>query len=140
MNDDLFRGLGIEIKFAQSDDFLKIKETLTRIGVAAKDTKTLYQSCHILHKTDLNDNSRYAIVHFKEMFKLDGKHSTISQNDLDRRNAIVKLLQDWNLLTVVDKSGFEGKGFAPVTSIKIVSYKDKKDWSLVQKYQIGRTK
>jgi len=130
----------IEVKLSAPDDFLKIKETLTRIGVASKKEKTLYQSCHILHKRDKDTKeSKYYIVHFKELFRLDGKPTTITEDDLARRNTIANILAEWGLLTLVDAS----KSVSPVatiSSIKIVSYKDKSNWKLEAKYNIGTNK
>jgi len=119
-----------EIIFKEDDDFLKIKETLTRIGVASNRDKTLYQSAHILHK-----RGRYFIVHFKELFALDGKNSTLDVADLERRNAIIALLQEWNLLDVVDDKQLQPMG--NVGQFKIISFKDKRNWNLVPKYNIG---
>lgn len=123
----------LEVTLSSPDDFLKIRETLTRIGVASKKDNTLYQSCHILHK-----QGKYYVVHFKEMFNLDSKQSDISVNDIQRRNTIAGLLADWNLLTVVDEKKAEDK--APISQIKIVSFADKPSWTLVPKYSIGTTK
>ena len=136
-NIDLFKGVGILVSLQNPDDFLKIKETLTRIGVSSKKDKTLYQSCHILHK-----QGQYAIVHFKELFKLDGKQTDLSDKDLHRRNSIAKLLAEWNLLTVAE-SGFSDwvdDQFVPIQEIKILSFKEKPDWKLVAKYNIGKKK
>lgn len=127
--DDLFKGYGVEITLDDPEDFLKIKETLTRIGVASKKTRTLYQSCHVLHK-----KGRYAIVHFKELFALDGKLTDISENDVGRRNTIAKLLADWGLVTLVDKVE---SPLADISTIKIISFKDKSNWILESKYTIG---
>jgi hypothetical protein len=121
----------VEIFLEKEDDFLKVRETLSRIGVASKKDKTLYQSCHILHK-----QGRYFITHFKELFALDGKEADLSDNDLKRRNAIAKLLEDWGLLKLLDKSISDD--VAPMSQIKILSFKEKDDWSLVTKYNIGR--
>ena len=130
----------IEIKLAAPDDFLKVKETLTRIGVASKKDKTLYQSCHILHKRDKDTKeSRYYIVHFKELFKLDGKPTTITEEDLARRNTIANILAEWGLITLVDKSKSTSP-VATISSIKIVSHKDKTNWKLEPKYNIGTNK
>lgn len=118
----------LEIKFKESDDFLKIKETLTRIGIASKRDNKLFQSCHILHK-----QSRYYLVHFKELFKLDGKPTDISENDIDRRNTIAKLLSEWGLLELIDPIG----NTVPMSQIKIISFKDKENWELVPKYNLG---
>lgn len=133
MSRDIFGGYGVEITLRSPDDFLKVRETLTRIGVASKKDQTLFQSCHILHK-----QGRYAIVHFKELFNLDSKQSDISINDIERRNAIANLLQDWDLLSIVDPAKAEDQ--APMSQIKIVSFKDKVNWNLVAKYSIGNTK
>ena len=121
----------IEVKFENPDDFLKIKETLTRIGVASKKQKVLYQSCHILHK-----RGKYYIVHFKELFLLDGKPSNFSEEDKSRRNTVVKLLKEWNLLEVVDESKIEGS-FLPMSMLKVIPFREKADWELVSKYNIG---
>lgn len=123
----------LEIKIAREDDFLKIKETLTRIGVVARKDKVLYQSCHILHK-----QGRFYIVHFKEMFALDGKPTDYSEEDLGRRNTIAKLLEDWGLLTIVDPSAMVVS--TPMSMIKIISFKDKPNWELIPKYAIGKRK
>jgi hypothetical protein len=124
----------LEISFTENDDFLKIRETLTRIGVASRKDKTLYQSCHILHK-----RGKYYLVHFKELFALDGKESTISENDLARRNAIAKLLEEWGLLKILipDQASTP---LAPMSQIKVLPHKEKSEWSLVAKYNIGTTK
>ena len=120
----------VEVKLAQPDDFLKVRETLTRIGVASRNEKKLYQSCHILHK-----QGRYYIVHFKELFLLDGKSSDFSENDVQRRNRITKLLSDWGLVEVVDETQIED--LAPISQIKILPYKEKAEWQLIPKYSIG---
>lgn len=134
--ESLFKGVGIEIDIKDPQNFLKIKETLTRIGVASKTTNMLYQSCHILHKRDIDGKSHYAIVHFKEMFKLDGKPSSLEDKDIERRNAIVRLLEEWSLLKVLKEDAIGV--CAPMSSIKVISYADKKNWTLVEKYKIGR--
>jgi len=134
-NDDIFKGCGIEIELPKEDDFLKIKETLTRIGVASKKTNTLYQSCHILHK-----KGRYIILHFKELFDLDGKECNISENDIGRRNMICRLLEEWGLLKIVDDLDEREDPFVPVSQINIISYKDKDKWNLSSKYNIGKHK
>lgn len=121
----------IEITFEEKDDFLKIRETLTRIGVASRKEKELFQSCHILHK-----RGKYYIVHFKELFLLDGKQSNFDESDVSRRNTIIDLLQQWNLISVVDKTKVE-EPKAPLSQIKIVSFKEKQDWKLTAKYSIG---
>lgn len=122
----------VEVKLKEQDDFLKVKETLTRIGVSSRKEKILYQSCHILHK-----KGQYYIVHFKELFALDGKPANITDNDIERRNAIAKLLEEWDLLKIVNPDIMEGK-IAPIHQIKIISYKEKEDWELVSKYNIGK--
>jgi hypothetical protein len=134
-DNDIFQGVGVEITLAEKDDFLKCRETLTRIGVASKSSNTLFQSCHILHK-----QGRYAIVHFKEMFELDGKETDTSENDLARRNTVVNLLEEWKLVKVVNKEKVKDPAPAPLSQIKIISHKQKKDWQLVQKYTIGKKK
>lgn len=121
----------LEITLKQPDDFLKIRETLSRIGVASRKDKILYQSCHILHK-----QGKYYIVHFKELFALDGKKATLIQNDIQRRNTVASLLQDWNLLSIVKKEQAEDK--APLSQIKIIAFKEKKEWNLQAKYNIGK--
>jgi hypothetical protein len=131
---DIFRGVGIEISLAKEDDFLKVKETLTRIGVSSRNEKVLYQSCHILHK-----QGRYAIVHFKELFILDGKPSNISESDIERRNKIAALLEEWGLLKLVFEWNEDDK-FAPIHQIKIIPFKEKDEWELVSKYNIGKKK
>lgn len=131
-NEDLFRGLGVEVTLKADDDFLKIKETLTRIGVASKKDKTLYQSCHILHK-----RGKFAIVHFKELFILDGKPSDLSENDTARRNTVANLLSQWNLVELVNPPAVLQ---APLNQIKIVKFSEKDQWNLVTKYSIGKKK
>lgn len=121
----------LEVNLPEPDNFLKVKETLTRIGVASKKDKTLYQSCHILHK-----QGKYFIVHFKELFALDGKEANISSNDIERRNTISKLLEDWGLLKIVNSAKAEKQ--VSLSQIKIVSYSEKKEWNLVAKYNIGK--
>ena len=132
-NEDIFKGLGVEIKLNSEEDFLKIKETLTRIGISSRKEKKLYQSCHILHK-----RGRYTIMHFKELFEMDGLESNTSDNDIARRNTIVDLLEEWELLEVIDE-GFEDEQMANIGQIKILSYKDKDDWELIPKYHIGNS-
>ena len=132
---DIFLGYGVEVILKEKDDFLKIRETLTRIGVASKKDRILYQSCHILHK-----RGHYAIVHFKELFALDGKPTDISENDLSRRNAIAKLLQDWDLVKVVNIKQIEEPVPIFLSQIKILSHKEKDEWELVPKYNIGSKK
>tara|TARA_B100000131_G_scaffold312415_1_gene346474 strand:+ start:493 stop:909 length:417 start_codon:yes stop_codon:yes gene_type:complete len=121
----------VEILLENEDDFLKVRETLSRIGVASKKDRTLYQSCHILHK-----QGRYFITHFKELFALDGKEADLTENDLKRRNAIAKLLKDWGLVKLIDESIEDD--MAPMSQIKILSFKEKDEWTLVTKYNIGR--
>ena len=122
-------GLMLEIKLGEPDDFLKIRETLSRIGVASRKERKLYQSCHILHK-----QGRYYIVHFKELFALDGKATNLSQNDIERRNTIAGLLEDWGLVEVLGLS----EPRAPLSQIKIISFKEKDEWTLETKYNIGK--
>ena len=121
----------LEVLLIQPDDFLKVRETLTRIGVASRKDKILYQSCHILHK-----QGKYYIVHFKELFALDGKQADLSDNDLERRNTIAKLLSDWGLIKIIDATKFTE--LAPLSQIKVISYKDKHEWDLQTKYNIGK--
>ena len=120
----------VEVRLKQPDDFLKVRETLTRIGVASRGDKKLYQSCHILHK-----QGKYYIVHFKELFLLDGKHSDFNENDLQRRNRITKLLSDWGLVEILDEEQINN--IASVSQIKILPHKEKAEWQLVAKYSIG---
>lgn len=120
----------VEITLNEPDDFLKVRETLTRIGIASRKENKLYQSCHILHK-----QGRYFIVHFKELFLLDGKPSNLMENDLERRNTIITLMSDWGLVTVVNSDEIENK--APLRQIKIIPFRDKPDWTLETKYNIG---
>ena len=122
----------IEILLSEPDDFLKVRETLTRIGVASRKEKKLYQSCHILHK-----QGKYFIVHFKELFALDGKKANLSVNDMQRRNRIIQLLSDWGLITTVIDETLD---IAPLNQIKVISYKDKGNWTLETKYNIGKKK
>ena len=123
----------VEVGLKEPDDFLKVRETLTRIGVASRKEKKIYQSCHILHK-----QGKYYIVHFKELFALDGKNTNFSSNDLQRRNRIAKLLSDWGLIGIVKEEQVED--LAPLNQIKVLSFKDKGDWTLESKYNIGRKK
>ena len=123
----------IEVKLAQPDDFLKVRETLTRIGVASRSEKKLYQSCHILHK-----QGRYYIVSFKELFLLDGKRSDFSENDMQRRNRITKLLSDWGLVEIIMPEMIEN--LCSMSQIKIIPHKEKAEWELIPKYQIGSKK
>ena len=122
----------VEVKFNEQDDFLKVRETLTRIGVSSRKEKVLYQSCHILHK-----QGHYYIVHFKELFALDGKPSNISENDIQRRNAIANLLEEWGLVKILNRKLLEDN-IAPLHQIKIISFKEKDDWELIAKYNIGK--
>ena len=123
----------VEVVLGEPDDFLKVRETLTRIGVASRKEKKIYQSCHILHK-----QGKYYIVHFKELFALDGKNTNLSLNDVQRRNRIVQLLSDWGLITVVNAEQISD--LAPLNQIKVLSFKEKNDWTLESKYNIGRKK
>ena len=121
----------VEVTLNEPDDFLKVRETLTRIGVASRKEKKIYQSCHILHK-----QGRYFLVHFKELFALDGKHANLTSNDVQRRNRIAQLLVDWGLVGIVSADTIQD--VAPLNQIKVLSYKDKGDWILEQKYNIGK--
>jgi len=132
-SDNLIKDL-VEITFPEKDDFLKIRETLSRIGVASRRDQELFQSCHILHK-----RGKYYITHFKELFKLDGKPTSIDESDIGRRNTIVKLLAQWKLVSIVDESKIE-EPQAPLSQIKIIPFKEKKEWKLTTKYSIGGTK
>ncbi len=133
---DIFKGVGIEIALDDEDAFLKVRETLTRIGVSSRKEKVLYQSCHILHK-----QGRYVILHFKELFALDGKPSTITENDLQRRNAIANLLEEWGLVKILPEEKDRIKDdLAPIHQIKIISYREKDEWELLSKYTIGKKK
>ena len=125
----------VEVTLNEPDDFLKVRETLTRIGVASRKEKKIYQSCHILHK-----QGKYYIVHFKELFALDGKNTNFSLNDVQRRNRIVQLLVDWGLVSVNSISQEKISDLAPLNQIKVLSFKDKGDWTLESKYNIGRKK
>jgi hypothetical protein len=124
----------LEVKLAEEEDFLKIKETLTRIGIASHKEKKLYQSCHILH-----NRGRYFIVHFKELFLLDGKESDFTEDDLGRRNTIASLVEQWGLFRIVDYKRFE-EPKTPLNKIKVLPFKDKDEWTLVSKYTVGRKK
>ena len=133
MNDSLWKpDKMLEVGLKEPDDFLKVRETLSRIGVASRKNKTLFQSCHILHKL-----GKYYIVHFKELFALDGKDTNISENDIARRNTIANLLTDWGLVKVVSESAVEA---APLSQIKVISFKEKNEWLLETKYNIGKKK
>ena len=123
----------VEVVLGEPDDFLKVRETLTRIGVASRKEKKIYQSCHILHK-----QGKYYIVHFKELFALDGKKTNLSLNDVQRRNRIVQLLSDWGLISVVNAEQIAD--LAPLNQIKVLSFKEKNEWTLESKYNIGRKK
>jgi len=123
----------VEVSLSEPDDFLKVRETLTRIGVASRKERKLYQSCHILHK-----QGRYYIVHFKELFALDGKTTNLTQNDVQRRNRIAQLLSDWGLVSIVEAERIED--IAPLNQIKVLSFKDKDEWILESKYNIGSKK
>ena len=132
--DYIFNGLGIEIELSERDDFLKVKETLTRIGVSSRKENKLYQSCHILHK-----RGRYVILHFKELFELDGLDSNITDEDLGRRNTIVSLLEEWGLLKIIDVEEVEEPKVS-LAKMKIIPFKDKDNWDLIPKYHIGKKK
>ena len=133
MNDSLWKpDQMLEVGLKEPDDFLKVRETLSRIGVASRKNKTLFQSCHILHK-----QGKYYIVHFKELFALDGKDTNISENDIARRNTITNLLSDWGLVKVPNSSSVES---APLSQIKVISFKEKNEWNLETKYNIGKKK
>lgn len=132
--DGLFQGHGVEVKLFNMDDFLKVKETLMRIGVESRRGRVLYQSCHILHK-----RGRYSIMHFKELFLMDGKRSDICINDIERRNTIVNLLSDWKLISPIDDY-FKYEPKAPMSQIKVIPFKDRNDWVLEAKYNIGKIK
>ena len=123
----------VEVTLNEPDDFLKVRETLTRIGVASRKEKKIYQSCHILHK-----QGRYYLVHFKELFALDGKHANLTQNDVQRRNRIAQLLADWGLIGIVDANKIQD--IAPLNPIKVLAYRDKSEWILETKYNIGSKK
>jgi len=125
----------VEVTLGEPDDFLKVRETLTRIGVASRKERKIYQSCHILHK-----QGKYFIVHFKELFALDGKNTNLSINDLQRRNRIVQLLLDWGLVSIVEESKEKIADLAPLNQIKVLSFKEKNEWRLESKYNIGRKK
>ena len=121
----------LEVQLKEPDDFLKVRETLTRIGVASRKDKKLFQSCHILHK-----QGRYFIVHFKELFALDGKEANLTENDIERRNTIAQLLSDWGLIAIINTTVAEKK--APLSQIKVLSFKEKSEWDLQAKYNIGK--
>lgn len=123
----------LEVILTQPDDFLKVRETLTRIGVASRKDKVLYQSCHILHK-----QGKYYVVHFKELFALDGKQADLTDNDLQRRNTIAKLLSDWGLIKIINLNACTD--LAPLSQIKVIAFKDKHEWDLQTKYNIGKKK
>ena len=125
----------VEVVLSEPDDFLKVRETLTRIGVASRKERKIYQSCHILHK-----QGKYYIVHFKELFALDGKKTNLSQNDVQRRNRIVQLLVDWGLVSICSLSQEKIADLAPLNQIKVLSFKEKGEWTLESKYNIGRKK
>lgn len=130
--EDIFKGVGVEIRLPTPDSFLKVKETLTRIGISSRKEKKLYQSCHILHK-----QGKYSILHFKELFILDGKNNTFTDEDRARRNTIVNLLEEWDLIEVVDPNKSQDP-VAPLNQIKILSHKEKGNWILEAKYNIGK--
>jgi len=130
--EDIFNGNGIEIEIKEKDDFLKIRETLTRMGVSSRKENKLFQSCHILHK-----RGRYAILHFKELFLMDGLQSDITDNDLERRNTIVGLLEEWDLLEILDEN-YDDLMKASLAQIKIIPHREKAEWELIPKYHIGK--
>ena len=130
---DIFNGLGVEISLSSDEDFLKVRETLTRMGISSRKEKKLYQSCHILHK-----RGRYAIMHFKELFEMDGLESNISEDDIGRRNTISNLLEEWELLKIIEPIE-EDEPMTNIKKIKIISHKDKDDWELIPKYHIGNS-
>lgn len=132
--EDIFRGVGIEITLPMPDNFLKIKETLTRVGISSRKEKKLYQSCHILHK-----QGRYVILHFKELFILDGKENNFSEEDKARRNTILNLLEEWGLLSIINSRECEDP-IAPLNQIKVLSHREKDDYQLISKYAIGKKK
>jgi len=134
MYNELFKGYGIPVDLKNEDNFLLVKETLSRIGIASKKEKTLWQSVHLLHK-----RGQYSILHFKELFMLDGKSSNIDDTDVARRNTIALLLQDWDLLTIIDDSRINNN-VLDMSQIKVLSFKEKSDWNLCAKYQIGTRK
>lgn len=134
MSMELFKGYGIPIKLKDEEDFLKIKETLSRIGIASKKEKKLWQSCHILHK-----QGYYHILHFKELFLIDGRPSDLSENDIARRNTITLLLDDWGLLEIQNKNNY-GANVVDMSQIKVLSHKEKGDWEILAKYSIGSKK
>ena len=131
-NEDIFRGVGVEVELPTPDSFLKVKETLTRIGISSRKEKKLFQSCHILHK-----KGRYSILHFKELFILDGKANTFTEEELSRRNTIVNLLEEWELIKIVDSSKTKDP-VASLNQIKIIAFKEKDEWELAVKYNIGK--
>jgi hypothetical protein len=130
--EDIFNGLGVEIALKEKDDFLKVRETLTRMGVSSRKENKLFQSCHILHK-----RGRYAILHFKELFTMDGLSSDINENDLERRNTIVGLLEEWELLDILEEE-FDDLPKASLAQIKIIPHREKDNWELIPKYHIGK--
>lgn len=129
-SDKTFNGIGVHVKLFDDEDFMVVRETLSRIGVSPKGKKVLYQSCHLIHK-----NNVYIVAHFKELFALDGLPSNVSEEDIKRRNAIVKLLEDWELVEVVDKEKIQDK--MPVNGLKIIRYSEKNDWELIPKFNPG---
>ncbi len=131
--EDIFRGVGVEVTLPTPDSFLKIKETLTRIGISSRKDKKLFQSCHILHK-----KGRYSILHFKELFILDGKHNTFTEEDHARRNTIVNLLEEWELVDIVNAEKVANAG--SLSTIKVIPFSQKGEWELVAKYNIGKKK
>ena len=134
MSEDIFKGLGVEVKLLKDDDFLKVKETLTRIGISSRNENKLFQSCHILHK-----QGRYSIMHFKELFILDGLEAEISNNDIGRRNTITCLLEEWDLLEIIDEDKVDDPQVG-LGQLKILPFKEKDEWDLIPKYHIGNKK
>tara|TARA_R100000008_G_scaffold86502_1_gene79894 strand:- start:1049 stop:1456 length:408 start_codon:yes stop_codon:yes gene_type:complete len=134
MSEDIFKGLGVEVKLLKDDDFLKVKETLTRIGISSRKENKLFQSCHILHK-----QGRYSIMHFKELFILDGLEAEISNNDIGRRNTITCLLEEWDLLEIIDEDKVDDPQVG-LGQLKILPFKEKDEWDLIPKYHIGNKK
>lgn len=130
VTNDIFKGIGVHVKLLDSEDFMVIRETLSRIGVSPKGKNVLYQSCHLIHK-----NEQYIVAHFKELFALDNLPSNVSEDDIKRRNAIVQLLEDWELLEVVDKDKIKDK--MPLTGLKIIKYSEKDNWELIPKFNPG---
>lgn len=136
---DIFKGFGIEVELPDESSFLKVKETLERIGIASKNSNTLFQSCHILHKRGGGEKSRYAVMHFKEMFALDGRDNNFDGSDQGRRNTIVNLLEEWGLLTILNPEEAESP-LIPLSKMKIIKHSERNNWNLQSKYNIGGRK